>query len=350
MDRRSFLKTTSLTLAAATLAAPNILRAQAKRFEGVTLNINGYGGDYDRILKESVAKPLEDQTGLRVVYTPSTASAAVARIIASPDNPPFDLVMCDSPNMPDLIKAGAITPTNLGPDVIGRIVPSVREFGDYGIPMSVASMIVTYNKTLVKSPLTSFIDLARPDLEGRVAMFNLENSGGVLYFLALAEAGGGNVDNVDPAFEALRKIKPNITAVTPSTVNLLQLFEQEEAWAGAFWDGRVFSMQKAGKPMALVPPKEGLYALRSYVSPVKGTKHPDAVKAYLEQLVTGPFITELSRFFGYVPTTNIQLPPDVAASVIPYGKGGLESLRAINWEKVAAYRGDWLSRFNREMR
>lgn len=349
MRRRTFLQSAAITLATGALAAPSAVRAQEKRFAGVTLNINGYGGDYDRILKETVAQPLSERTGLSVTFTPSTASAATARIIASPDNPPFDLVMCDSPNMPDLIKANAIAPIALDSKIVAKMNPAVREFGDYGVPMSVAAMVITYNQKQVKAPIQSFEELARPDLEGRVAMLNLENSGGVLYFLALAEAGGGGVDNVAPAFEALRKIKPNLTSVTPSTVNLLQLFEQEEAWAGPFWDGRVFSMQKAGKPMALVEPKEGLYALRSYVSPVKGTRNPEAVNAYLEQLLTGNFIPELSRFFGYVPTTDAQLPAEVASNLIPYGAKGLQNLRPIDWEKVAAHRGEWLSQFNREM-
>ncbi|AZN98022.1 MAG: extracellular solute-binding protein [Mesorhizobium sp.] len=348
MKRRSFLQ--SLALATSGLALPNIAWGQEKRFEGITLNINGYGGDYDRILVETVAKPLEEQTGLTVMHTPSTAAAATARILASPANPPFDLIMADSPNMPDLIKAEAITPTDLDADLIAMLSPNIREFGDHGIPMSASSMVLTHNTKLVDPPVESYADLARPDLEGRVATLNLENGGGVLFLLALAKANGGSEDNVGPGFEALRRIKPNITSTTASTVNLLQLFEQEEALAGPFWDGRVFSMQRAGKPMSLIVPVEGLYGLRSYINPVKGTKHPEAVKAYLEQLLTGPFMTEMSRFFGYVPTTRVQLPPDVAANMIPYGENGLQNLQPVDWQKVAAYRSEWIAQFNREMR
>ncbi len=347
MDRRRFLTNSALTLGL--IAAPAIVRANSKRFDGITLRINGYGGDYDRILTEKVALPLERETGLKVVYTPSTSGGAVSRIIASPDDPPYDLVMCDSPNMPDLIAANALLPAELDSNVIGRLLPGVREFGDYGIPMSLASIILTQNTKLVKEPVTSYADLTRPDLKGYVGMFNLENSGGILQLLALADSNGGSADHIDPAFAALRKIKPNLVATTGSTVNLLQMLEREEARAGSFWDGRVFAMQKAGRPMSLVAPKEGIYALRSYVSPVRGTKHPDAVKAYLERILSPEYSVEMTSFFGYASLIKVDVPKEIAAKAINYGEGGLANLKKIDWAVVSQNRGDWLARFNREM-
>src|SRR4051794_2228217 len=104
MKRRTFLQAAGAS--AATIGAPAIIRAQSKRFEGVVIRTNGYGGDYDRILKEYVAKPLEESTGLKVEYQASTMAAAVAKFIASRDNPPFDMLMADSPNLPELMSAG----------------------------------------------------------------------------------------------------------------------------------------------------------------------------------------------------------------------------------------------------
>lgn len=347
MKRRRFLQ--ALAQTAAALVAPNIARAQSKRFEGITLRCNGFGGDFDRILKEKVAHPLEEKTGLRVVYTPGMAAASVAALVASPNNPPFDMIMCDSPNMPDLIKAGVITHANLEAEVTAKIIPNIRQFGDYGVPMCVTTFILTYSKKAVRSPMQSFADLARPDLAEHVGLITPEASGGNLFLLALAESNGGNIDNIDPAFAYLRKIKPNVTTTTAATVTMLQLLQQEEVWAAPFYDGRVFSMQKAGKPMAFVVPKEGLYGFASYVNSVKGTKYPEAVKAYLEQLVTGDYMTEMARFFGYNPVAKVQLPPDVTAKIMQYGETGLEALRPVDWTKVAANRDEWLNRFNREM-
>jgi putative spermidine/putrescine transport system substrate-binding protein len=324
---------------------------QAKTFEGVTLNVNGFGGDYDRILTETIAKPLKAKYGLTVVYQPSGSSAAVAKLIASRDNPPFDLIMCDSPSMPELIAAVIIEPTT-SKDVpsIVRVRPTAREFGDYGIPFSVSSTVVLYNAKHVKQPIMSFAELARPELKGKVAIYNLENTMGILAFLAMAEANGGNVDDVEPGFAALRRLKPNIISTPSSTVSLIQLFEQEEAWAGDLANGQVFALRQAGKPIAMVTPKEGVYSLYSYVSPVKGTKHREAVMAYLTQALSDEAIGGLVQFFRYGPTTDIKLSPELAKDVIAYGPEGMAHIRRVDWVKVARYRGEWLERWNKAMR
>ena len=98
MKRRSFLKLSAVSTVA--FSAPAILRAQSNRFDGVTLNINGYGGDYDRLTKEYIVKPLEQRTGLKVNIQASESTSAVAQALASRDNPPFDILLTDSPIMP----------------------------------------------------------------------------------------------------------------------------------------------------------------------------------------------------------------------------------------------------------
>ena len=80
----------------------------AREFEGVTLNVNGFGGAFDDVLKATVAKPLKDKYGIDVVYHPGTALQAISKIMAARDNPPLDVLMNDSPNMPTLVADGVI--------------------------------------------------------------------------------------------------------------------------------------------------------------------------------------------------------------------------------------------------
>ncbi|MBB4303213.1 putative spermidine/putrescine transport system substrate-binding protein [Rhodobium orientis] len=344
--RRTFLVST--VAAGAVLAAPAIVRA--KPFDNVTLTLNGFGGDFDRIMKETVADPLKAETGLDVTYAPGGSSAAVAKTIATPDNPPFDIVLCDSPSVPELIKADMIDPVT--PDKVpnvANLLPGLPEFGQHGVPFMISSSVITYNTEETQTPIASYADLARPDLEGRVALFNLENTGGVLYLLAMAEANGGGIDNIDPAFAALERIKPNIVTLTSSTVSLIQLFEQREATAGALWNGRVFAMQNAGQPMAMVAPSEGIYSLMSYYNPIKGTKHPEAVATYLNKALSDEAIGAIANFFRYGPTTTVDLPKAVADTIITFGPEGRAKIKTLDWTKIAEKRSGWIERFNRTM-
>lgn len=347
MKRRTLLQAAGAS--AATLAAPAIVRAQSKQFQGITIRTNGYGGDYDRILREYVAKPLEEKTGLKVEYQASTMAAAAAKVIAARDNPPFDMLMADSPGLPELIAANIIDPvTAKEVPNIAKLLPRVREFGEFGIPYLTNAIILTYNTKLVKQPLASFADLARPDLKGKVGMLTPENTGGVLTLIALAESNGGSLDNMEPAFQALERMRANVSATTPATVNMLQMFEQEEVWAGPYFDGRVYSMRAKGRPMASVIPQEGIYALFNYINPVKGGKNREAVYAYMNQALSDEAVGALVEFFRYAPVTNVPLKPEVAKEVIVLA--ARDRLKPVDWTKVAKIRGMLTERFNKAMR
>jgi spermidine/putrescine-binding protein len=324
--------------------------AQAKKFAGVTLNINGYGGAYDEILKETVAKPLKEKYGLEVVYQPGGSTAATARLLASKDDPPFDILMADSPAIPALIEAGVLDEID-DKDVPNakKVYPQLREFGKYGLPFSIASVVLTANKKLVKTMPKSFKDLAKPEFKGRVGLITLESTGGVLTLLALAESNGGGVNNIEPGFAALRAIKPNVLAGFGATVPQLQAFQQEEIWAGPFWNGRVYELQQKGAPMEMIAPAEGIYSLMSYVAPVKKSKHREAVMAYLDQAMSDEAIAALAIKFTYGPTTSVKLPDDIAKSVITYGPEGLKKIKTVDWVTVAKNRGAWTAQWNKDM-
>lgn len=343
MKRRELL---SLTAAATTLGFPAVLRAQDKKFAGITLNINGYGGDWDRLMQEHIAAPIEQKTGLKVAFTPGTSPAAMAKVLAAPENPAFDILMLDSPVMPELLKTGAGRPvTKSDVKSLSRVLPIAREFGDYGVPLGMPSIVLAYNSNKIKTAPKSFSELARADLKDRVGLFNIENTVGLMHLIAAAEANGGSVDNIAPGFAALAKVKPNVATITSSTVNMLQLLEQDEIWIAPFFDGRAISMQKAGKPIAMLEPTEGTYSVVSYLNPVKTSKKQEAINAFMEEMLSGTYPAALAGFFGYRPGADVKIPSDVAQRMLKP-----KNQKTVDWTKVAASRAAWLAQFNKEFR
>ena len=325
--------------------------AQPKKFDGVTLHINGYGGAYDDVLKEHIAKPLKEKYGLEVVYDPAGSTVAVAKLIASKDNPPYDLLMADSPGMPALLSEGVLDKLTAA-DVpnLSRVYPQLREFGDYGAPFLISAGILTYNSKDIKSPPKSIKDLARPEFKGKVALMDLGSSGGVLFLVAMADANGGSVNNIEPGLAMLKTIKPNVVATFGTTVSQVQAFQQGDASAGYFWDGRVYELATKNVPMVKVAPAEGIYAVFSYVNLVKGTKNREAALAYINQALSDEAVGALVKRFTYGPTTSVSLAPDLAKDVITYGPAGVKLIKPIDWSVVAKQRGDWTNRWNSVMR
>lgn len=236
-----------------------------RQFSGVTLRINGYGGNYDKVLIEGVARPLEESTGLRIEYIPSSTSADLAKLISNKSNPHIDLFMADSPFMPQAIAGGVLESfgTSDAPN-LSRVLPGFREFGEYGAPFSVASIVPVYNANTVKQPLTSFANIARSDLKGKVSTMPANAYTGWMVLLALAEGNGGSLANMEPAFKIIAAAKDNIIATPPSSVSQLQAFTQAEAQAGILWEGRAYEAQKSGTPLKTVIAREGIYAATSY--------------------------------------------------------------------------------------
>ncbi|MBR0740098.1 extracellular solute-binding protein [Bradyrhizobium liaoningense] len=344
------LRRTFLTAIAGVIAAPAVVRAQSKKFDGIVLNINGYGGDYDRLLNEYVAKPLRERTGLQVKYQPGQASAAVAKLIASKDNPPFDLIMADSPNMPDIIANDLVEKaTEAEVKNIAKLKPSVREFGDYGVPYLTNAIVLACNSKYVKQPLSSYNDLARADLKGKLALISPENTGGLLTLLGIGAATGGDVNNLAPAFSFLNSIKANVATISPATTNLAQLYQQEEVWAGPFWDGRTYSIRQGGTPLTTILPKEGVFGLLNYVSPVKNSKNREAALAYIDQALSDEAVGPMVEFFRYSPVTKISVSDAVGKDLVFKGDT-LDGFKKVDWEKVAKSRSLWSEEFNKAMR
>ena len=74
---------------------------------------------------------------------------------------------------------------------------------------------------------------------------------------SFADAFGGSVDNVDPAFEAIQKMRKNVRWWSGVT-DFLNLMDSGETDLGLYWDGRTWAHYDAGGTyIDFVNPTEG---------------------------------------------------------------------------------------------
>ncbi|MEK9281060.1 extracellular solute-binding protein [Bradyrhizobium sp. ISRA442] len=349
MKRRTFLKVTVFAAVGA-LAAPYV-HAQSKKFAGITLRVNGSGGVYDDVLRKRVAAPLEEKYGLKIQYNAEATSSALVKLLASRDNPPYDLFTADSPQMIELLKAGVVEEIRASevPN-IKRVLPGFREFGEYGVPFSVPSIIPVYNSNYIKQPLTSYSDIARPDLVAHVVVPAPTFDSTGLYLLGLAEENGGSVSNMEPAYKVLADAKPNIVAIAQATVAQLQMFQNEEAYAGFFWDGRAYELRTKGVPIVSVIPPKGIYSVTSYINIVKGMKYPEAAYAYADQLLSDEGILGLPEALRYGATTDVAIPAEISQDLLFNSPERSALKKKVDWERWTADRSARIERVNKILR
>ncbi|MHC1948357.1 extracellular solute-binding protein [Bradyrhizobium sp. UFLA06-06] len=349
MKRRTLIKSVAAA-AASVLTAPHV-KAQSKKFVGTTLRVNGYGGAWDEALTKSVAAPLEEKCGLKVQFIAGTQAADLVKLIANKDNPPYDMFMADSAYMVELLKARVIEEVKAS-DVpnINRILPGFREFGDYGVPFSVSSVVPVYNSKYIKQPLTSYSDIARADLAGRVVIPAPTLDTASLYLLGIAEENGGSISDMEPAFKILAAAKPNIVALAQATVAELQMFQNEEAQAGIFWDGRAHELRTKGVPIVTVVPHKGIYSVPVYINVVKGMKHPEAAHAFAEQLLSEQGMLGLPEALRYGVTTDVKLTEELSKDLLFNSPERNALKRKVEWDKWIATRSARIEQFNKILR
>ncbi|MDE5446107.1 extracellular solute-binding protein [Bradyrhizobium sp. CSA207] len=349
MKRREFLKVATVA-AAGVLAAPYV-QAQSKKFSGITLRVNGFGGLYDEALRKAVAAPLEDKCGLRIQFIAGATSTDLVKLIANRDNPPFDMFMADSPYMVELLKAGMIQEVGAS-DVrnVQRILPGFREFGDYGVPFSVAAVVPVYNSKYIKQPLASYSDIARADLAGRAVIPAPTFDTSSLYLLGLAEENGGSITDMAPAYKVMAAAKPNIVALAQATVAELQMFQNEEAYAGFFWDGRAHELRTKGIPIVTVVPPQGVYSITTYINLIKGMKYPEAAHAYVEQLLSDQGMLALPQALRESVTTDVDLPEELRRDLLFNSPQRNALKKKIDWQVWITDRSARIEQVNKIIR
>jgi len=348
MKRRAVLKLGAIAAIGA-VSAPYV-HAQSKKFAGITLRVNGYGGLYDKAF-EKMAAPLEEKYGLKVQITAGMSTTDLVKMLANRENPPFDLYNADSSTMSELIKAGVLE--QIDPSAVSnlnRVLPNFREFGGYGAPYSVSSVVPIYNSKYIKKPLSSYSDIARPDLAARVILPAPSQLSASLYLLAIAEENGGSIANMESAFKILAAAKPNVVALAQTNVAQMQMFQNEEGYAGIFYDGRAHELRTKGVPIVTVIPQLGIYSTTSYINIVKGMKYPEAAYAYIQQQLSDEGMLAIPDALRYGVTTDVKLPEELREQMLLNSPERNALKRKIDWDKLWADRGAWIEQTNKIMR
>ena len=75
----------------------------------------------------------------------------------------------------------------------------------------------------MKTPPTSWLDLADPAYAGKYAIGDISGTSGWQYLLALNKLKGGSLDNIDPGIEAIKPIAKGSAVLYTQADQLLSL-------------------------------------------------------------------------------------------------------------------------------
>ncbi len=344
LPRRSFLG--AATAAGASLALPGLALAQARAISATT-----YPGAWESAHRQILVPAFAKASGASTNLVASLAVDTVSKIVASKANPPFDVIILDEgpylnalqhdifekvpldklPNLKD-VPAKFVDPRGLGVFVSGQIIG------------------IAYNTDKIKNPPRNWSDLLKPEFKGRVGLAGMGSTLMSAWMVDLARLNGGSEENLEPAFQFIKRLLPNVSAVASSPGSLATLFQQGQIDISVHYNNNVGDLQAKGVPIALAKPDTGWIHIKSSMHIVKNSKQVDLAAAYINAALSPEVQTQMADAPYMVSPTSSKAVFSKALSAYAANTAALEAMNSVDWAKLNPRRAEYIDRFNREVR
>ncbi|MCA0043422.1 ABC transporter substrate-binding protein [Celeribacter litoreus] len=342
LNRRKFLGTGA---AAAGLIGLNGMPLRAQQN---TLNVTAYGGVWEQAIRDCFVAPFEAKTGATATVSLGGPAQWLAQVEANPENPPLDVLIMT----PDLAVIAA--EGDLMDDFTVEKLPNLanipQEFTDAclgkGTYFDYGVGGITYNKQVVSDAPKSFAAFVDRVASGEFVASVPSIQYGVtpVFFIwALNNALGGTVDNVDPFFEAMAKMKDNLVFWAGPN-DFFNHLASGEADLGIYFDGRTWNHVDQGIDwIDFINPEEG--GAMTAVAIQKPKNASDLAWDYLNEVLAPENQSKFAEILNYgVTNTEVVYSEKLASRVTPLSEANLPP-----YADIARVRNEWVDRWNREI-
>jgi putative spermidine/putrescine transport system substrate-binding protein len=339
--RRRFLQSSAAIGAA--LALPGFARAQ----EAKELVIVSFAGSLQEPHQWLARRMEAKHPGLTIRLVPSESQDVVAQIKAAQGFSPFDAMPNGEPPHLIAIKDQYIEKLDAAavPNAAKVVAALAEKSQGYGVPASYSLIGIAYNSDLVKTPPTRWEDLWNPEYKGQVGIPRASSNLGLGFLVAAARTFGGSEENLAPGWEKLKELEPKVGR---SPTQLLQMLEREEIVMAPIWNNDAAGAAEKGLPIAFVKPQPGPIAVISFMSAVKGTRHPELVNEWMNEILSTEY-QEMAAgapyYFG--PTIEGVAVPEAARAYNPASAEEVAALQSVDWSIIAPQRGAIVDEFDR---
>lgn len=338
VNRRLFT-TGGAALAASTVYKPAI--AQSKK----DLVVATWAG-YDQVARKLLIPDFEAKNNANVKIELGVGSTFIPKIIASPRRAPFDVVGVFEDEAILGQEANLWAPdqsakmSNMGP-VYDKLKPPNLPF----YPQLVYDFPLVYNKETFATP-TSWNDLWRAD--ATIGVPSVQNSYGILFLYIAALLNGGNEDNLDPGYAAIKRLPKY--KVFRGVVEGIQKFQRKEIDAALFYNHRGARLRDNGIDVGLARPKEGVWSITAGYQIARNSTEIELARDFINFCLEPDKGTAMAEY-GYGPPNTKTVVPDetVKRFAVVYGEQQVSALRLVPWAKLNRQRDAIVEKWTREI-
>jgi putative spermidine/putrescine transport system substrate-binding protein len=341
---KSFIR---LSAVAGLVATSGLAHAQGAR----TLYIAGYGGSFEKAMRETLLPPFEKANNARVEYVAGQSTATLAKLQAQRSNQEIDVAIVDDGPMYQAVQFGFCAPIEKSP-VLDNVYP-IAKLDERAVAFGIGATGPVYNEKIFAEKgwpaPDSWSDLGNPKYKGRVSLLGASSTTGLHGLIMVARANGGGEKDIEPGFVAYRdKIRPNMLTFAPSAPKIEELLQSGDIALTVVARSRAVALQKAGLPLKIVEPKEGNVALMVTMCPVVNSDVPDLAQKFVQYMLS-PEVQKILAGNGYGPVNKTTELTKEEAEGVPFGEEAVSKLKKIDWPTVNQHRAAWTQRWNREI-
>jgi putative spermidine/putrescine transport system substrate-binding protein len=163
-----------------------------------------------------------------------------------------------------------------------------------------------------------------------------------------ARVHGGDENNIDPGFEALKQLKP-YPAILWGIDETNLAFKQGDVWFTPQISGYVYAYQDEGGAVDFVIPEEGAPLAMNSACITTNSKNVDLAEIFINYHLSQAAQEAYARELYYAPTNKtVVLEPDLAAKM-PYGEEEVAKLLVLDDKVISEKSAEWAERWNREI-
>ena len=210
---------------------------------------------------------------------------------------------------------------------------------------------LAYNPKKIPTPPTSWDDLWKPEYKGRVGITGMASSLGTAFMVDVAKMKGGSDTDIEPAFKAMHDLLPNVGAIAQSPGALATLFQQGEIDIAFNYFNNIELLRAKGVDVAFAVPKTGAIIIRTSAQLVKNAQAGTTAFGYIETVMSEPVQKDLEAPPWVMMPTNRKVKLTGPNLTLAAGVDELIAKnRLLDWTKFQHLRGDWITRFTKEVK
>ena len=334
------------TAVTATAAAALLAGATAAPAEEVV--VGTFGGSFAEAVAECHFAGFEAASGQTVITQEANSSQFASMVRATGGDSDFDVVYIDNSFATQLTREGLVEALDAAkmPNAAG-LPDSVWGPENGYVQFMWAATAIAYNPELVETPPTSWADVFSDTYTGKVALPDISGTAGVHFLIASARLNGGDIDNLDPGFEAIAAIAPDVNAYYTQADQLISMFERGEIAIAPWYQDRAASAAQDGVPVRIAYPEEGAIGIAVTMVIPKGAENPDGAYAFIDHALSPDAQACLAETMFEGPVNPAAELKGAALEAVPTEI--FPQLYFPDPETVAANVADWRSRWQREI-